>query len=215
MKFQIYIPENIQVQNILSNSFIQCEGPLGSLTIDPKTFDPKGLVLFRIVSEPSEGTTVTIGSAAKGTCGSIQFQILNPISPKGLLAPKGPLAHKTHKYSRMVRGKIEALFRQSFKGLLQGYLLPLELVGVGYRVDQHEKQLEFKLGYSHSVFYQLPDDVCAIISQPTQFALYGVDHNRLTQVGAAIKRLKLPESYKGKGIRLSSDVLYLKEMKKK
>jgi large subunit ribosomal protein L6 len=109
------------------------------------------------------------------------------------------------------RGYIEALFHQTFQGLMQGYLLQLELIGVGFRVEQINQTLEFKLGYSHTVVYTLPADIRAIVSKQTQFSLYGIDANRLTQVGAEIKRLRLPELYKGKGIRLTSDVLYLKD----
>jgi len=117
---------------------------------------------------------------------------------------------------RSYKGTIKAIFQQSFKGLLQGYLIQMELIGVGFRVEQpsHEVPLEFKLGFSHPVFYKLPTDIRAIISKPTELALYGVDLNRLTQVAAQIKQLRPPEPYKGKGIRLSSDILYLKEMKK-
>lgn len=111
------------------------------------------------------------------------------------------------------RGSLQSSFEKTFQTLSQGILLQLELVGVGFRVEQSGQNLEFKLGFSHPIMYELPSDVRAIVPKPTHFLLYGVDPTRVTQVGAEIKRLRPPEMYKGKGIRRSSDVLYLKVKK--
>ena len=71
---------------------------------------------------------------------------------------------------RSYKGTIKAIFKQSFQGLLQGYLVQIQLIGVGFRVEQssHEVPLDFKLGFSHPVFYKLPADIRAIISKPTE-----------------------------------------------
>ena len=145
------------------------------------------------------------------------------IIPRKKLDPKASIMFKmsnSHLHFRSpqangaYQGSIEAIFKQSFQGLLQGYLVHLELVGVGFRVEKNDDQLEFKLGFSHPIFFQLPNDIRAVVSKPTEFSLYGVDSNRLTQIAANIKKLRVPEAYKGKGIRRSSDILHLKEMKK-
>ena len=195
MNFKITIPKDIHV--ILQGDDIFCEGPLGSLTIPRKKLDPKAFILFQITES------------------EIHFHWVNKKmealqSTQAKLKPTG----KPTALVRAYKGQIEAIFKQSFQGLLQGYLTHLELIGVGFRVEQKEQQLEFKLGFSHPIFYDVPSDIRAIIAKPTELALYGVDLNRLTQVAAQIKKLRPPEMYKGKGIRLSSDILYLKEMKK-
>jgi len=190
MNFKITIPKDIHVN--LQGNDILCEGPLGSLTISRKKLDPKAFILFQITES------------------EINFHWVN----KKMETLQSTQVGKPTALVRAYKGQIEAIFKQSFQGLLQGYLTHLELIGVGFRVEQKAQQLEFKLGFSHPIFYDVPTDIRAIIAKPTELALYGVDLNRLTQVAAQIKKLRPPEMYKGKGIRLSSDILYLKEMKK-
>ena len=196
MTFNIEIPTDIQIA--LKGNDIYCEGPLGSLTIPRKKLDPKACILFRL------------------TDSHIQFHWVNKKQVFSTSTFNDTQNFKDTRLMRSYKGTIQAIFKQSFQGLRQGYLTQIELFGVGFRVEQPSKDspLEFKLGFSHPIFYELPTDICAIISKPTELALYGVDLNRLTQVAAQIKQLRPPELYKGKGIRLSSDVLYLKEMKK-
>ena len=196
MTFNIEIPTDIQVK--LKGDHIYCEGPLGSLSIPRKKLDPKACILFRL------------------TDSHIQFHWVNKKQMFSANTIDETQKFKETRLMRSYKGTIQAIFKQSFQGLLQGYLVQIQLIGVGFRVEQssHEVPLDFKLGFSHPVFYKLPADIRAIISKPTELALYGVDLNRLTQVAAQIKQLRPPELYKGKGIRLSSDILYLKEMKK-
>lgn len=172
------------IQVQIHDQDIHCEGPLGSLTILRKKLDPKAFMLFQVSNS------------------AIHFcSIKNSISSK---------------IENSYEGNIKAIFNQTFQGLIQGYLIHLELVGVGFRVTNTDvdNQLDFKLGFSHPIFYQLPNDVRAIISKPTELSLYGIDSNRLTQIAANIKKLRVPDAYQGKGIRRSSDILHLKEMKK-
>ena len=153
----------------------------------------------------------------QGPLGSIiiQRQTLDPAGTSLFrFEPNGQFQLMSNQYADLNR--LKSYFQKSIQGLLQGYLIHLELVGVGFRVEDLNlktsfQQLEFKLGYSHPVYYKLPDDVRAIISSPTNFSLYGVDSARLTQVAARIRKLRPPELYKGKGIRRSSDILFLKE----
>ena len=199
MTFNIEIPTDIQVK--LQGDNFYCEGPFGSLSIPRKKLDPKACILFRL------------------TKSHIQFHWVNKkqvFSANTIEETQNVQHFKDTPLMRSYKGTIKAIFKQSFQGLLQGYLVQIQLIGVGFRVEQssHEVPLDFKLGFSHPVFYKLPADIRAIISKPTELALYGVDLNRLTQVAAQIKQLRPPERYKGKGIRLSSDILYLKEMKK-
>ncbi len=148
----------------------------------------------------------------KGPLGRIDL-LLERLDPKSVVFLSDENVLTTMNGYRPYEQNIQSVLEKSFTGLLQGYLVQLELIGVGFRVDQKDQTLEFKLGYSHSIYYELPSDVRAIITKPTELTLYGVDYGRVTQIAAKIKQLRPPELYKGKGIRRSSDVLYLKERK--
>ena len=44
-------------------------------------------------------------------------------------------------------------------GVSEGYKKELELVGVGYRASNQGNIIELALGYTHSIFIQLPPEV--------------------------------------------------------
>jgi len=186
MFLTIQIPSKIQL--LIKNEKIFIHGPVGSLIISRQKIDPFGLVKFKL---------------NQSTC-----QIYIKRTNLGIQSTKYNLSQKA------LAGQIESFFKQSFRGVTQGYLVYLELHGVGFRVDKNEQSLLFKLGFSHSIHYELPNDIRSIMIDSTKFALYGIHLNRLTQIAASIKKLRLPEAYKGKGIRRSSDQLFLKERKK-
>lgn len=107
------------------------------------------------------------------------------------------------------------LLLQYFEGVTKGFLVHLEVVGIGYRVQQKNNQVELRLGYSHSIAYPLPQDVKIFTPKPTQICLFSIDKQRVTQVAAELRQYKLPEVYKGKGIRYKNEIVRKKEGKKK
>lgn len=103
-----------------------------------------------------------------------------------------------------------------FTGLSKGFFLKLKIVGIGYKVLFHEKFLEFRLGYTHPIYYQIPQGIT--ITTPKNKAsiliIYGYDQYLVHQTAAEIRALKKPELYKGKGIRYYNEILNIKEGKK-
>ena len=89
-------------------------------------------------------------------------------------------------------------------GVSQGYEKQMELVGVGYRVSNQGNLVEFSLGYTHSIFLQLPSEIKvetkAERNQNPQIILRSCDKQLLGQVCAKIRSFRKPEPYKGKGI---------------
>ena len=94
----------------------------------------------------------------------------------------------------------------------------LNLVGVGYRVfpfEQLENQLYFKLGYSHLIYFKVPEKLETHCQKFTKLFLYGnCSFDSLTQTAAQIRACKLPEPYKGKGILHDQEKITLKKGKK-
>ena len=72
-----------------------------------------------------------------------------------------------------------------------------------------------RVGYSHSVEYNVPQDVKVFTPKPTQICLFSIDKQRVTQVAAELRKIKTPEAYKGKGIRYKNEIIRKKEGKKK
>lgn len=99
-------------------------------------------------------------------------------------------------------------------GLSRGFHTNLLLSGVGFRAQKKDNNIEFKLGYSHLV--NLPNDpnVKLDIFKNTSLHLHGCSKEQLGNFAARIKHLRLPDSYKGKGIRVRGVNLRLKEGKK-
>ena len=112
-------------------------------------------------------------------------------------------------------GTSRALVANMVRGVTEGFSKQLELVGVGYRVKQQGNELTFTLGYSHPIVFVLPDMVEAKVDNQTKLTLTSIDVQLVGQVAANIARLRRPDAYKGKGVRMVGEPLKLKEVKKK
>jgi large subunit ribosomal protein L6 len=91
-------------------------------------------------------------------------------------------------------------------GVTEGYEKKLEIVGVGYRVlSKGPTQLEFQLGYSHSITFNAPEGITFTTEGPTKVGVLGIDKQLVGEVAANIRKLRKPEPYKGKGVRYAGE----------
>jgi large subunit ribosomal protein L6 len=108
------------------------------------------------------------------------------------------------KQKQAYHGLYRALIHNMVVGVSEGYEKKMELVGVGYRVSNKGNLVEFALGYTHSIFIQLPQEIKvetkAERNQNPQIILRSCDKQLLGQVCAKIRSFRKPEPYKGKGI---------------
>ena len=113
-----------------------------------------------------------------------------------------PTNQKRH---RSLHGLYRSLIANMVEGVSNGYERKLELIGVGYRANNTGNLLELSLGYSHPIYFYVPDDIkVETISEkgkPPTIVLTGVDKQLIGQVAAKIRAFRKPEPYKGKGIR--------------
>jgi large subunit ribosomal protein L6 len=100
------------------------------------------------------------------------------------------------------------------EGVHRGFRKGLEIVGVGYRAEVREDGLHVSVGYSHPVVFRLPDGIRATVERQVYISLEGTDKYLVGETAARIRRVRPPDSYKGKGIRYQGEVLKLKESKK-
>ena len=91
------------------------------------------------------------------------------------------------------------------EGVSTGFTRTLEINGVGYRAEARGNILFLTLGYSHPIAYQLPPGVSAKVDRQVVVTLTGPDRDLLGQAAAAIRELRPPEPYKGKGIKYAEE----------
>ncbi len=100
-------------------------------------------------------------------------------------------------------------------GVTEGFRKELELSGVGYRAQMQGSGLRLSLGYSHDVDFEPPEGVTISVPSQTQIVVEGTDQQRVGEVAAHIRKWRMPEPYKGKGIRYKDEYVFRKEGKKK
>jgi large subunit ribosomal protein L6 len=112
-------------------------------------------------------------------------------------------------------GTARAIVSNMVKGVTEGFVIQLDLVGVGYRAQSKDKSITLSLGFSHPIEYQLPKGVVAETPSNTVILLKGADKQVLGQVASKIRAFRPPEPYKGKGVKLAGERIARKEAKKK
>ncbi len=102
-------------------------------------------------------------------------------------------------------GLMRALISNMVTGVSKGFEREMEIVGVGYRVAQQNKDVQFQLGYSHPIVFSPPEGISIEVIEATKFKIRGVNKQQVGQVAADIRKLRPPEPYKGKGIRYKDE----------
>ena len=111
------------------------------------------------------------------------------------------------KQTRAFHGLYRSLIFNMVKGVTDGFSKSLTINGVGYRVEQQGSSLFFNLGYSTQFEYVIPEGVSIKLDGNAKISVEGIDKCRVGQVAAEIRSLKVPEPYKGKGIKYDSEVI--------
>lgn len=108
------------------------------------------------------------------------------------------------KQKQAYHGLYRSLVHNMVVGVSEGYKKEMELVGVGYRVSNQGNLVEFALGYTHSIFIQLPPEVKVETKSERNknpyISLESCDKQLLGMICAKIRSFREPEPYKGKGI---------------
>jgi large subunit ribosomal protein L6 len=104
-------------------------------------------------------------------------------------------------------GLARSLVANAVLGVTQGFKKELDIVGVGYRAELKGKQVQFGLGYSHPVVFDIPAGIDVAVDKQTHITVTGIDRQLVGQVAADIRRLRKPDPYKQKGVRYTGEVL--------
>lgn len=159
------------------------------------------------VQVSSTGNLVTV----KGPKGTLTQKIDSEISvavEDNNVVIKRSSEQKKH---RAMHGLYRALIANMMNGVTKGYTVQQELVGVGYRATTQGQVLDLVLGYSHHVVFEIPAEVKVSAKQDKGqnpiITLESHDKQLLGAVAAKIRSLRVPEPYKGKGIKFVGETL--------
>ena len=95
------------------------------------------------------------------------------------------------------------------------YVAELMVIGVGFKFLPFRKRiLQLSLGYSHDIFVFVPPEVSFHVFKH-YLALFSYNKALATQIASTVRSLRLPDSYKGKGIRYLEEIVKLKKGKQK
>src|SRR3954451_20804781 len=108
---------------------------------------------------------------------------------------------------RSRHGLLRALLANAVQGASAGFTKELDIVGVGYRAEVKGQVVQFALGYSHPVLFDIPEGIKVEIDRTNKITVSGADRQKVGQVAAEIRGLRRPDPYKGKGIKYTKEVL--------
>lgn len=155
-----------------------------------------------------EGVNITVDKNivnVKGPKGELSQSIDPDITcslEDGTLTVERPTDQKRHK---SLHGLYRSLVNNMVEGVSNGYKKEMELVGVGYKASVQGSVLELNLGYSHSIYFAVPQEIkIAAVTEKGKnpiVTVEGIDKQLVGQIAAKIRSFRKVEPYKGKGIR--------------
>jgi large subunit ribosomal protein L6 len=175
--------------------------------------------MSRIGKKPVEvpsGVTVTLDGTlltVKGPKGELKRNLHEDMKvniEENLVTVERPSENKEH---RALHGTTRSLINNMVEGVTKGFERSLELVGVGYRATKSGQKLVLNVGYSHPVEIVPEQGIEIEVPSNTKVIVKGIDKERVGAIASNIRSVRLPEPYKGKGIRYEGEYIRRKEGK--
>ena len=166
------------------------------------------------------GVSVAINNGVvtvKGTKGELVQEVNSDMIvtfEEGVILVARPSDDKKH---RALHGLYRSLINNMVIGVSEGYKKELELVGVGYRASNAGQVLDLSLGFTHNIFLKLPKEIIVETKSERNknplIILESADKQLLGQVCSKIRSFRMPEPYKGKGIKFVGEIIRRKSGK--
>ena len=164
------------------------------------------------------GKTIAVPSGVKVKLGSDRVEVEGPKGKLVTALPRGIKFEQADGALKAVReqdtkalkpawGLARSLVANAVKGVSQGFVKELDIVGIGYRGQVEGRKVTFALGYSHPIEFPIPDGIDIKIDKNTHIVISGADKQLVGQVAADIRGLRSPDPYKQKGIRYTGEQL--------
>ncbi len=101
-------------------------------------------------------------------------------------------------------GTTYRLIRNTIVGVSNGFSKVLELSGVGFKAQVKGNKINLNLGYSHDINFEIPKGI-NIEAKGTRITVSGTDKNLVGLTAAQLRELRMPDPYKGKGVRYEGE----------
>jgi len=124
-----------------------------------------------------------------------------------ILTVTRPSDSKKH---RAYHGLTRSLVANMVDGVSKGFEKTLEIVGVGYRAEKVGDKLSLRVGFSHPVEVTPPPGITLSVEGNTRIKISGINKEDVGETAAEIRALRVPDHYKGKGIRYTGETVHLK-----
>ncbi|MDV3167853.1 MAG: 50S ribosomal protein L6 [Candidatus Phytoplasma stylosanthis] len=140
----------------------------------------------------------------------IQYQF-NPLLNINIKDNYIQIARKNNQvFMKKIHGTTRALLFNMITGLKKSFIKKIEIVGLGYDVEKKDSKLIFNLGFSHTISLIIPSNLEIEIIKNKEIIVKGIDKQFVGEFAAKILKLRKPEPYKGKGIRLFNQYIHRK-----
>ena len=151
----------------------------------------------------------------KGKLGELSFNLRDDVSVEIDASTIQVKWDANSKEAKAQAGTARASINNIVKGVSEGFVKKLLLVGVGYRAQVKDNLLTLSLGYSNPVEYVIPEGITIEAPVQTELLVKGSNKQQVGQVASEIRGFRPPEPYKGKGVRIADEYVARKEAKKK
>lgn len=119
----------------------------------------------------------------------------------------------TNRDHKPLLGTVVAHIKNMVAGVNVAYVKKLLIEGVGFKADVKGQTLNLALGFSHPVTLEAPAGLI-VVTEKGSITISGINKEVVGQFAATVRSWKVPEPYKGKGIRYSDEVIRRKQGKK-
>jgi large subunit ribosomal protein L6 len=168
----------------------------------------------RIISVPEKVTVEVLGNTVKvvGPKGELSTEINKNIAVQ-IKDNELTVTRKNDNFKNF-HGTANALIQNMIIGVTEGYKKDLEIIGVGYRFNVKGDKLGIQAGFSHPIELAIPKILTVTQVSNTEISVNGISKQAVGEFAASIRKIRPPEPYKGKGIRIKGEHIIRKEGKK-
>ena len=156
------------------------------------------------------GVTVTVADGVvtvKGPKGELKQEFGNNVKVEVKDSNVDVLQAAETKQGNAFHGLYRNHIHNMVTGVSTGFTKKLVITGVGYRAEIQGKILMLNLGYSNDFFVTIPEGLTVTADANGNVSISGIDKQLVGEFSAQIRKLRMPEPYKGKGIRYDNEVI--------
>jgi large subunit ribosomal protein L6 len=163
----------------------------------------KPVKILKGVKVTKEGDKFTV----TGPKGTLSLYV-NPVIGSEIKDDEVQFTRSTDiKREKALHGLYSVLLKNMVNGVSEGFSKKLELVGIGYRAELKSNKLFLSLGYSHPLIFNPPEGIKVEVPNDNTIVISGIDKQLVGLVAAKIRSFRIPEPYKGKGIKYEGEFI--------